>query len=53
MASTRSPPSSWALWRNPEDLSDHQRGQIADIARTNCRLYRASSKSNSAMSAAG
>jgi len=30
----------WALWRNPEDLSDHQRGQLADIARTNRPLYR-------------
>ena len=31
----------YALWRNPEDLSDKQAAKLADIARTNRRLYRA------------
>ena len=31
----------YALWRNPEDLSAKQAAKLADIARTNRRLYRA------------
>ncbi len=31
----------YALWRNPEDLSEKQAAKLADIARTNRRLYRA------------
>ena len=31
----------YALWRNPEDLSMRQAAKLADIARTNRRLYRA------------
>lgn len=31
----------YALWRNPEDLSDRQQAKLADIAKTNRRLYRA------------
>ena len=31
----------YALWRNPEDLSVRQTAKLADIARTNRRLYRA------------
>jgi transposase len=31
----------YALWRNPEDLSEKQTAKLADIARTNRRLYRA------------
>lgn len=31
----------FALWKNPEDLTDRQQGKLADIARTNTRLYRA------------
>jgi transposase len=31
----------YALWRNPEDLSERQAAKLADIARTNRRLYRA------------
>lgn len=31
----------YALWRNPEDLSVRQAAKLADIARTNRRLYRA------------
>jgi transposase len=31
----------YALWKNPEDLSDRQQAKLADIARTNRRLYRA------------
>ena len=31
----------YALWRNPEDLTDRQAAKLADIARTNRRLYRA------------
>ena len=31
----------YALWRNPEDLSVRQAAKLADIARTNGRLYRA------------
>lgn len=30
----------WALWKNAPDLSARQRGQLADIARTNRPLYR-------------
>jgi transposase len=31
----------YALWRNPEDLTARQAAKLADIARTNRRLYRA------------
>jgi transposase len=31
----------WALWKNPADLSDRQRDQLAWIAKTDPRLYRA------------
>lgn len=31
----------FALWRNPEDLTAKQTAKLADIARTNRRLYRA------------
>lgn len=31
----------YALWRNPEDLTDRQQAKLADIAKTNRRLYRA------------
>jgi transposase len=31
----------YALWRNPEDLTAKQAAKLADIARTNRRLYRA------------
>ncbi|MCI0689724.1 MAG: ISL3 family transposase [Sporichthyaceae bacterium] len=31
----------WALWKNPDDLSDQQRAKIAWIATTDPRLYRA------------
>jgi transposase len=31
----------YALWRNPEDLTARQGAKLADIARTNGRLYRA------------
>ncbi len=31
----------YALWKNPEDLSERQAAKLADIARTNRRLYRA------------
>ena len=31
----------YALWRNPEDLTARQEAKLADIARTNRRLYRA------------
>jgi transposase len=31
----------YALWRNPEDLTERQAAKLADIARTNRRLYRA------------
>src|SRR5680860_1439049 len=41
----RSPRSSkgarYALWKNPEDLTERQQGKLADIAKTNQRLYRA------------
>jgi transposase len=33
--------SRWALVRNPENQSPAQRGQVAEIARTNAPLYRA------------
>lgn len=31
----------YALWKNPEDLTDRQAARLADIAATNQRLYRA------------
>jgi len=31
----------WALWKNPEHLTDAQRGKLATIAATNKPLYRA------------
>jgi transposase len=31
----------WALWKNPEDLTEHQREQLAWIAKTHPTLYRA------------
>jgi len=31
----------YALWRNPEDLTERQAAKLADIARTNGPLYRA------------
>jgi transposase len=31
----------YALWKNPEDLTARQQAKLADIARTNRRLYRA------------
>src|SRR5680860_1211132 len=31
----------YALWKNPEDLTERQQGKLADIAKTNQRLYRA------------
>ncbi len=31
----------WALVKNPENQSPEQRGRVAEIARTNARLYRA------------
>jgi transposase len=31
----------FALWKNPEDLTERQRAKLADIARTNQPLYRA------------
>lgn len=31
----------YALWKNPEDLTQRQAAKLADIARTNRRLYRA------------
>lgn len=31
----------WALWKNPEHLTDKQRGRLAAIAATNRPLYRA------------
>jgi transposase len=31
----------FALWKNPEDLTERQRARLADIARTNLPLYRA------------
>ena len=33
--------SRWALWKNPEDLTEHQRAKLAWIAATSPRLYRA------------
>lgn len=33
--------SRWALWKNPEDLTEHQRDKLAWIAMTSPRLYRA------------
>lgn len=29
----------YALWKNPEDLTDRQKGRLADIRKTNRRLY--------------
>jgi transposase len=31
----------YALWKNPEDLTERQQAKLADIAKTNRRLYRA------------
>jgi transposase len=31
----------YALWKNPDDLTERQQAKLADIARTNKRLYRA------------
>jgi transposase len=31
----------WALWKNPENLSDHQAAKLAWIAKTDPRLHRA------------
>jgi len=31
----------FALWKNPEDLTERQQAKLADIERTNQRLYRA------------
>ena len=31
----------WALWKNPQRLTDHQRHQLAWIAKTDSRLWRA------------
>jgi transposase len=31
----------FALWKNPENLTDRQQHKLADIQRTNARLYRA------------
>ncbi len=31
----------YALWKNPQDLTERQQAKLADIARTNKRLYRA------------
>lgn len=31
----------YALWKNPEDLTDHQRDKLAWIAKTDPRVYRA------------
>jgi transposase len=31
----------YALWKNPENLTDRQRGKLASVASTNARLYRA------------
>ncbi len=31
----------YALWKNPENLTDRQRGKLAWVAKTNHRLYRA------------
>lgn len=31
----------YALWKNPEDLTERQQARLADIAKTNQRLYRA------------
>jgi transposase len=33
--------SRWALWKNPEDLTDHQRAKLEWIAKTSPKLYRA------------
>ena len=33
--------SRWALWKNPEDLTEHQQGQLEWIAKTHPRLWRA------------
>jgi transposase len=31
----------YALWKNPENLTDRQRNKLASVAKTNARLYRA------------
>ncbi len=31
----------YALWKNPQDLTERQQAKLADIAKTNKRLYRA------------
>jgi transposase len=31
----------FALWKNPEKLTEHQQAKLSDIQRTNARLYRA------------
>ena len=31
----------WALWKNPEDLTEHQQAKLEWIAATNPRLHRA------------
>jgi transposase len=33
--------SRWALWKNPEDLTGHQRAKLSWVAQTSPRLYRA------------
>jgi transposase len=33
--------SRWALWQNPEDLTEHQQAKLDWIAKTEPRLYRA------------
>jgi transposase len=33
--------SRWVLWKNPENLTDHQHAKLAWIAKTDPRLYRA------------
>ena len=33
--------SRWALWKNPDDLTEHQQAKLAWIATTSPRLYRA------------
>jgi transposase len=31
----------FALWKNPEDLTDRQQAKLSSIQKTNARLYRA------------